>query len=153
MNSVADQITEDMKTAMKAGDKARLNVLRNLKSALKNTAIEKGGADAVLDEAEVMAVLRKQIKQRQDSAASYREGGREDLAATEEAEVEVLSGYLPAPLSEEEVLRLVDEAVAEIGASTMKDMGKVMALLQERTGGRADNKTLSTVVRGRLAGQ
>ena len=153
MSVVADQITEDMKTAMKAGDKARLNVLRNLRAALKNAAIEKGGADAELDETEVMAVLRKQIKQRQDSVVSYRGGGREDLAATEEAEVEVLSAYLPAPLSEDEMIRLVDEAVAGTGAASMQDMGKVMALLQETTGGRADNKSLSTAVRARLAGQ
>jgi uncharacterized protein YqeY len=81
MTNVADQINEDMKTAMKAGDKPRLNVLRNLRAALKNAAIEKAGADAVLDDPEVMAVLRKQIKQRQDSASSFRDGGRVDLHA------------------------------------------------------------------------
>ena len=150
MSALADQITDDMKSAMKAGEKARLNVLRNLRAALKNSAIEKGGADAVLDDAEVLAVIRKQIKQRQDSVASYRDGGREDLAATESAEAEVLAAYLPAPLSDREIAELVDQAIADTGAGSMKDMGKVMALLQERTEGRADNRTLSTAVRSRL---
>lgn len=152
MSALADQITEDMKSAMKAADKPRLNVLRNLRAAIKNAAIEKGGADAVLDDTEVLAVIRKQIKQRQDSATSYRDGGREDLAATETAEAEVLSDYLPAALSEAEIAGLIDQAIADSGAASMKDMGKVMALLQQRCQGRADNKTLSNAVRARLAG-
>ncbi len=135
-----------MKTAMKSKDKVALNAIRQLKSAIKNAAIEKGGADAILDDAEVMAVIRKQIKQRQDSITQYVENDRPELAEVEKAEVAVLENYLPAPLSQAEIEALVAEAVAETGASSRADMGKVMGLMQKKTEGKADGKTISQAV-------
>ncbi len=144
--SIQDTLTSDMKTAMKAKDKVALGTIRNLKSAIKNTAIDKGGADAVLDDAEVMTVIRKQIKQRQDSITQYNENGRPELAEIEQAEVAVLENYLPTPLTEEEVATLVAEAITETGASSRADMGKVMGIMQKKVDGKADGKTISQAV-------
>jgi uncharacterized protein YqeY len=151
MNSFAAQIQEDLKTAMKARDSERLAVIRALKTALTNAAIEKGGLGTELDDAEAMAVVRKQLKQRQDSASQFKEAGRGELAAKEEAEIAILEAYLPAPLSAEEITALVDAAVAETGAAAKADMGQVMKLVQERAAGRADGRTLSQEVAKRLA--
>ena len=131
---------------MKARDTVSLNTLRALKSALKNAAIEKGGADAELEEAEVVGIIRKQVKQRRDSIEQFEKAGRQELADNEQAEITILEKFLPAGLSGEELAALVAAAVAETGASTRADMGKVMKLLQERTAGRADGKTLSQEV-------
>ena len=150
MSKLAEQIMTDIKDAMKAKDQVALPVLRSLKSAAQMATIEKYGADGELGEGEFLAVVRKQIKQRQDSVASFREGGREELAAKEEAEIEILQKYLPEPLSEEEVGKLVDEAIAEVGATSKKEMGQVMKLLQERAAGRADGKLLSQLVGKKL---
>ncbi len=127
-----------------------LAALRALKSALKNAAIEKGGAEAELTEAESVAVIRKQVKQRLDSIEQYQQAGRSELAAKEQAEIEILERYLPAPLSGTEIAAMVDDAVAETAASSKADMGKVMKILQERAAGRADGKTLSQAVMRRL---
>lgn len=151
MSSLAAQLPEDLKAAMKAKDSERLTVLRALKTALTNAAIEKGGMGTELEPNEELNVVRKQIKQRQDSFEQFQKAGRDELAAKEAAEIKILEGYLPAPLSPEEISKLVDEAVAETGASSRADMGKVMKLLQERSGGRADGKTLSAEVAKRLA--
>lgn len=144
------QIDDDIKTAMKARETERLAVLRMLKSALKNAAIEKGGADAQLDDAEASAVIRKQVKQRQDSIASFEKGNRPELAAKEKAELEVLAGYLPKALSEEEVEALVDDAIAEAGATSKAEMGAVMKIAQAKAAGRADGRTLSGIVARKL---
>ena len=144
--SINESLMTDMKTAMKSKDKVALNAIRQLKSAIKNAAIEKGGADAILNDAEVMAVIRKQIKQRQDSITQYVENDRPELAEVEKAEVVVLENYLPAPLSQAEIEALVAEAVAETGASSRADMGKVMGLMQKKTEGKADGKTISQAV-------
>jgi len=140
---------EDLKTAMRAKDSDTLSVLRGLKSAMKNAAIEKGGADAELDEVEALAVVRKQVKQCQDSAEAFK-GERPELEAKELAEIEVLGKYLPAALSADALAALVDEAIAESGASTKKDMGKVMGVLQAKVAGRADNKAISQAVMAKL---
>jgi uncharacterized protein len=144
-------LAEDLKTAMKSRDAAALNVLRALKTALTNAAIEKGGAGAELDDAEALAVVRKQVKQRADSAAGFRAGGREDLAATEEAEAKLLENYLPQALSEAEVAALVEQAVAATGAAGKAQMGAVMKAVTALAAGRADGRTLSAAVARRLA--
>ena len=127
-----------------------LNTIRMLKSAIKNAAIEKGGADAELNDAEVTSVIRKEVKKRQDSIEQYESAGREELADQEKAEINVLEGYLPEPLSEKEMTEIIDEAIAEVGATSRKEMGQVMKLVQERTAGRADGKTLSQAVMAKL---
>lgn len=131
---------------MKAKDTVALTTLRALKSAIKNAAIEKGGADAELDEAESIAIIRKQIKQRQDSITQFTEAGRAELAENEQAEIAVLDRYLPTPLTEDEIATLVTESITEAGASSKADMGKVMKLAQEKAAGRADGKVLSSLV-------
>lgn len=150
MSSLTQRITTDIKEAMKNKDQAALNVIRSLKSALQMATIEKYGAAGELDDAEAVAVIRKAIKQRQDSVASFETGGRPELAETEKAEIAVLERYLPAALSEEEIQKMVNDAIAETGATTRKDMGGVMKLLQERIAGRADNKIVSQLVGERL---
>jgi uncharacterized protein YqeY len=151
MSTFSQRLTEDMKTAMKARDSVRLNVVRNLKSALKYAAIEKLGADGELDGVEALAVVRKEIKKRQDSIESYESAGRAELADGEKAEVAVLESYLPTSMSADELVALVEAVIAETEASSKKDMGRVMKLLQERAAGRADNKALSQEVAKRLA--
>ena len=151
MSDLSQQINDDLKNAMREKNAVALTVLRALKSAIKYAAIEQGGADAELDDTAAIAVIRKQIKQRQDSIESFTQGGRDDLIAIEKAELEVLEKYLPAGLSDDEIATLVDQAIAETGAESRKDMGGVMKILQERTAGRADNKTLSQLVMSKLS--
>jgi uncharacterized protein len=148
---LSSQITEDLKAAMKAKDTTALNVIRALKSALKYAAIEKQGADGELDDAEALQVVRREIKKRQDSVASYEQAARGDLAAVERAEMAVLEKYLPAALPAAELEALVAAVIAELGAASRKDMGAVMKILQERAAGRADNRALSAEVAKRLA--
>lgn len=150
MSELSQQITEDMKTAMRAKDTTALNTIRMLKSSIKNAAIEKGGADAELDDAEIATVIRKEVKKRQDSIEQYEAAGRDELADQEKAEIEVLNRYLPEPLSEEAIAEIVDAAIAEVGATSRKEMGQVMKIVQEKTAGRADGKTLSQAVMAKL---
>ena len=150
MSTISASIVEDMKTAMRAKDSVALNVVRALKSAIKYAAIEKHGADADLDDQDAIVVVRREIKKRQDSIASYESANRQDLADTEKAEIAVLEKYLPAAMNADELIKLVETVIAETGATSKKDMGKVMKILQERTAGAADNKTLSTEVSKRL---
>jgi len=145
-----EQIDNDLKEAMKARQVAKLAVLRMLKAALKNAAIEKGGADAMLDDAEAIAVVRKQVKQRQDSVEGFEKGGRPELASKETAEIEVLNHYLPKQLSAGELSALVKEAITEAGATTKAQMGAVMKIAQAKAAGRADGKTLSQEVQKML---
>lgn len=150
MSSLTARVAEDIKTAMKAKDTVALNVVRSLKSAMKYAAIEKLGAEGELEDADAIVVVRREIKKRQDSVEQYEKGGRADLAATEKAEIEVLEKYLPASMSGDELSKLVEGAIAETGATTKKDMGKVMKLVTERAAGRADGKTISSEVGKRL---
>lgn len=145
------QVDNDIKDAMRARETTKLNALRMLKSALKNSAIEKGGAEAVLDDVEASAIIRKQIKQRQDSIEGFEKGGRPELAANEKAEIEILSAYLPKGLSAEELAALVQEAVAEAGATTKQQMGAVMKIATAKAAGRADGRALSAEVQKQLA--
>jgi len=147
----SERIDHDLKEAMKARQADRLAVLRMLKSALKNTAIEKGGADAVLDDAEATAVVRKQVKQRQDSVEGFEKGGRLELAAKEKAEIEVLNAYLPKQLSPEELAGLVKDSIAEAGATSKAQMGAVMKIAATKAAGRADGRALSQEVQKQLS--
>ena len=151
MSELSQQITEDMKTAMREKNTLALGTIRMLKSAIKNAAIEKGGADAELSDAEVITVIRREVKKRQDSIEQYTTAGRLELVEQENAEMAVLNGYLPEPLSAEKLEEIITAAIAEVGATSRKDMGQVMKLVQERTEGRADGKTLSQAVMAKLA--
>lgn len=151
MSSVTEQITADIKTAMRERHKVALNTLRALKSAITNAAIEKGGAGTELADNEVVNVIRKQIKQRQDSISQFESAGRSELADNEKAEVAVLEIYLPTAMTQDEIVAAVESAIAESGAESKRDMGKVMKILQEKTGGRADGKLLSQEVMKRLS--
>ena len=132
--SLQAQIDNDIKQAMKERQMERLTVLRNLKSALKNAAIEAGGLDVILEDAAALQVVRKEAKKLQDAIAQYESGGRPELAAKEQSELEVVRGYLPQPLSEDEVRVLVAACVAEVGATGRAQMGAVMKLATERAG-------------------
>ena len=149
--TIPEQVDQDLKEAMKAREADRLSVLRMLKAAIKNAAIEKGGQAGVLDDTEATAVIRKQVKQRQDSIATFEKGNRPELAAKEQAEIVTLEKYLPQALGPEELGRLVDEAIAEVGATGKAQMGAVMKALGPKVAGRADGKTLSQEVQRRLA--
>ncbi len=148
---LAQQIDADLKDAMRARDAAKLGVLRMLKSALKYAAIEKAGAEGELDDAEATQVIRKQVKQRQDSIESFEKGGRAELAEKEKSELAILTTYLPAAMGAEELTRLVQEAIAETGATGRAQMGAVMKALSPKVAGRADGKTLSQEVQRQLA--
>ena len=144
--TLQSQVDNDIKDAMRARETVRLNALRMLKSAMKNAAIEKGGAESTLDDAEASAVIRKQIKQRHDAIEGFEKGDRPELAATERAEIEVLSAYLPAALSTDEVTTLAREAITEAGATSKQQMGAVMKIATAKAAGRVDGKTLSQAV-------
>ena len=144
------RIDNDLKEAMKAKQAERLAVLRMLKAALKNTAIEKGGVAFVLSETDALTVVRKELKKRQDSIESFTKGGRPELAAKETAEAEILTAYLPQPLSQDELRQLVAQCIAESGATSKAQMGAVMKLAVERAAGRADGKALSAAVAAQL---
>ena len=144
--SLLSQLDNDIKDAMRARAADRLLVLRGLKSAMKATAMEKGIADEAVDDAMAMAIIRKELKKRQDSIESFEKGGRADLVAKERSEAEVLSAYLPKALSQEEIEALVRAVIAELGATSKAQMGAVMKAAGERAAGRADGRTLSAVV-------
>ena len=145
--SLKDQITEDMKTAMKAGDKDRLKVVRLVRAAIKQVEVDKR---TELDDAGVLAVLTKMVKQRRDSVEQFEKGNREDLAAVERAEIAVLQGYLPEQLSAEELAAMVDDVIAATGAEGIRDMGKVMGQIKAKAAGRADMGAVSATVKERL---
>ena len=149
--TLAQRIDSDLKDAMRAKDATRLGVLRKLKSALKYAAIEKSGAEGELDEAEATQVIRKQVKQRQDSIESFEKGGRAELAEKEKNELAILNSYLPAAMDAEDLSRIVRETIAEVGATSRAQMGAVMKALGPKVAGRADGKTLSQEVQRQLA--
>lgn len=147
--TLKDTLTADMKTALKAGDKPRLGVLRMALAAVKQQEVD---GRKTLDDAEITAVIDKMVKQRRDSVKQFRGGGREDLAEREAAEIAVLEHYLPEQLDETEIAGLIDEAIAATGAQSMRDMGKVMGELRPKVQGRADMSAVSARVKERLAG-
>ena len=149
--SLVTEIDVEIKKAMIARAAERLSVLRMLKSSLKYAAIEKGGADSVPTDADVIAVVRKEAKKREDSIASFEQAGRTDLADKEKQELEILKTFLPAPMSPEKLEALVREAIQETGATGKAQMGQVMKAAQAKAAGQVDGKTLSQLVQRLLA--
>lgn len=153
--SLKQRIEDDLKTALKKGDKERLGCLRMVKAKVQEKQVElrgKEGKDATLTDEQVVQVVSAYAKQRRDSIDSYEKGGRDDLAAKERSELALLTDYLPQQMSEEEVAKIVDEAVAESGATQPKDMGAVMKLVMPKVKGRADGKLVNELVKSRLQG-
>jgi uncharacterized protein len=147
--NLKEQIVADVTVAMKAKDAARTSTLRMLKAAIVNRQIEKGGE---LDEEELMKLLRSQVKQRRDSVEQYEKGGRQDLVDKELAEIAVIEGYLPQAASQEEIDKAVTAAIAETGATSMKEMGAVMKAVMPRLAGKnADGRAVSETVKKKLA--
>ena len=132
-------------------DSVTLGALRSLKAALQNAQVAKGNAQEQLSETEAQNVVRKQIKQREDAIAMYEQAGRPELAEKEQAEIKALAAFLPAEMSEAEVLPILESVIAELGATSKKDMGRVMKEMQARTAGAAPGKLLSRLVGARLA--
>jgi uncharacterized protein len=148
--TLAQRVDEDLKQAMREKNATKLGVLRMLKSALKYSAIEKSGAAGELNDTEAAQVIRKQVKQRQDSIESFEKGCRAELAAKEKNELSILQSYLPQPMTAEEIAKVVRETIAEVGATSRAQMGAVMKALQSKAAGRADGKTLSQEVQKQL---
>ena len=145
--SLKERITQDMKDAMRSGDKERLGNIRMLQAAIKQREVDER---IMLDDTQVLAVVEKMIKQRKEAIAQFEAGGRADLAAKEKTEIELLQAYMPEQLSSAEVAALVATAIAETAASTIKDMGKVMALVKTRAAGRADMAAVSAIIKAKL---
>ena len=143
------QLTDDMKTAMKSGDKHRLGVIRLMLAAIKQREVDER---IELDDTQTLAVLEKMLKQRKDSVSQYDAAGRTDLADVERAEMGVIEGYLPAKLSEAEIDALIDAAIAQTGASSARDMGKVVGVVKQQAAGRADMAQVSSRIKARLGG-
>jgi len=144
-----DKITDEIKTAMKARDKVSLETLRAIKKELLELRSAKGSSGEVSEE-DAIKIMQKMVKQRHDVAAIYEQQGRVELAEKELGEIEVLSRFLPEPLTTEEIEAAVKEVIAQVGATSMKDMGKVMGLASKKLSGRADGKEISTIVRSLL---
>jgi len=147
-----DQINESVKTAMKAQDKPRLSALRLMNAAIQNATIEAERAGKTLAEDDLLGLLQKMIKQRQESVEIYEKGGRKELADQERGEIEVIKGFLPQQMSEAEAKAAIAAVIKDTGAAGMKDMGKVMAALKERHAGKMDFGKASGLVKGLLAG-
>jgi uncharacterized protein YqeY len=147
--ALKDRVTEDMKTAMRAGDKERLAAVRLLLAAIKQREVDER---IELTDADVLAIIDKMMKQRRDSIAQFEAGKRDDLAAAERAEIAVLEGYMPARLSDAEIDALIGDAIAASGASGLAAMGKVMTLLKPKLAGRADMGAVSARIKAKLAG-
>ena len=146
--TLKERITEDMKAAMRASEKERLSTIRMVQAAIKQREVDER---IVLDDAQVIAVLEKMVKQRRESVAAFEQGGRQDLAAREHAEIALLQVYLPTQLSAAEVDALINEAIAATGAASVKDMGKVMAAVKAKAAGRADMGAVSARIKAALS--
>jgi uncharacterized protein YqeY len=146
--SLKERIQEDMKAAMRAGEKDRLGTIRLILAAVKQREVDER---ITLDDAQVLSVLDKMGKQRRESIAQFQAGGRADLVAKENAELTIITAYMPAPLSEAELDSLINEAVAQSGAATIKDMGKVMGIIKAKAQGRADMAAVGTRIKARLS--
>jgi uncharacterized protein YqeY len=147
--SLKERITEDMKAAMRAKDAERLGTIRMITSAIKQREVDERIS---LDDSQVLAIIEKMIKMRKESAAQFLSGAREDLAAKENKEIELLQGYLPTQLTDDEVDALIQQAIADTGAESIKDMGKVMAILKQNAQGRTDMAAASARLKDRLGG-
>jgi uncharacterized protein YqeY len=152
---IKDKLMDDLKGSMKSGDKLRTDCLRMLRSKVLEREVAlrpKKGADYALEDDEALQVISTYAKQRKDSIESYRQGGREDLAAKEEAELQIIEEYLPKQMSAEELRPIIEEVIAESGASSPRDMGQVMKGVLARVRGAADGKLVSQIVREKLGG-
>lgn len=147
--SLKIQLTDDMKAAMKAGEKARLGVIRLINAAIKQKEVDER---VELDDAAVLAVLEKMVKQRRDSISQYDAAGREDLSAIERDEMAIIEHYLPAKMGEAEIAAAIDAAIAQTGATGAADMGKLMGVLKPQLAGKADMSEVSRLVKQKLAG-
>ena len=147
--TLKERITEDMKTAMRSGEKDRLAVIRLLQAAIKQIEVDER---ITLDDARVTSVLEKMIKQRKESIVAFEKGARADLVAKETAEIAVLQPYLPAPLSESDIDALIAEAIASTGAASIKDMGKVMGVVKAKAAGKADMGAVGARIKAKLGG-
>ncbi|HEY7641213.1 MAG TPA: GatB/YqeY domain-containing protein [Steroidobacteraceae bacterium] len=145
--SLKDRVTEDMKAAMRAKDSERLGTIRMITAAIKQREVDER---ITLDDTQVLSVIEKMIKTRKESVVQFKSGGREDLVARETREIELLQGYLPSQLSESEVDALIREAIAESGATSIKEMGKAMALLKQKAQGRTDMAAASAKLKAKL---
>jgi len=145
--SLKERVQEDMKSAMRAGDKERLGTVRLILAGIKQREVDER---ILLDDVQVLAVLEKMVKQRRESIAQFEAGGRADLVAKETAELAVISAYLPSPLSESELDALIQAAIAESGAASIKDMGKVMGIIKSKAQGRADMAAVGARIKARL---
>jgi uncharacterized protein len=147
--ALKERITEDMKTAMRAGEKERLTTIRLILSGIKQREVDER---ITLDDSQVLAVVEKMIKQRKEAITQFEAGGRADLVAKESAEIVILQTYLPEQLSDAELDKLIAEAIASTGASTIKDMGKVMGVVKGKAQGRADMAVVGTRIKQKLNG-
>jgi len=147
MTSLKDRITEDMKTAMRAGDKSRLGAIRMVLAAIKQKEVDERIS---VDDESVLVILEKMLKQRRESLSQFTDAGRKDLADREQEEIDVISVYMPEPLDEAALDALIAEAISESGAESMRDMGKVMAIVKSRAQGRADMSAVSARVKASL---
>jgi uncharacterized protein YqeY len=145
--SLKDQLTDDMKAAMKGGDKERLRVIRLVLADIKRVEVD---TRKDLDDATLLGIVEKAVKQRRDSVEQFTRGGRDDLAASEQAEIEILETYLPEQLSDTEIDALVDAVIAATGAESIRDMGKVMAAVKSKAAGKADMGAVSSRVKAKL---
>ena len=149
MSTLKERITEDMKAAMRSGEKERLGVIRMITAAIKQREVDERIS---LDDAQVLSVLEKMIKQRKESVEQFKAGNRQDLADKEAAEITLVQGYMPSQLSAAELDALINEAVAATGASSIKDMGKVMSLIKAKAQGRADMGAVGAKIKAKLGG-
>jgi uncharacterized protein YqeY len=149
LSDLKGRITEDMKAAMRSGEKERLGVIRMITAAIKQREVDER---ITLDDAQVLSVLEKMVKQRKESVAQFQAGNRPDLADKENAEITLLQGYLPAQLSDTDIDGLIGEAIAATGASTVKDMGKVMGIIKGKAQGRADMAVVGAKIKAKLGG-
>jgi uncharacterized protein YqeY len=147
--TLKERITEEMKAAMRAGEKERLAGIRMIQAAIKQREVDER---IQLDDAQVLSIIEKMIKQRREAITQFEAGGRADLVAKETAEIVQLQAYMPAQLSADELAALIGAAIAETGAASIKDMGKVMALVKSRAAGRADMGAVGALIKARLAG-
>lgn len=147
--SILDQLTQDMKEAMKAKESERLSTIRLMRNELKNASINQGKE---LDKDDEIAVLSSAAKRRRESIQAYTDAGRDDLAEKEQRELEIIQSYLPQPLSSQELDSIVENAISESGAESVRDLGKVMPLVMKQVKGRADGKQVNQLVRDKLSG-
>jgi len=148
VSALKKRITEDMKAAMRAKDKARLSVIRMTLAAIKQREVDER---IELDDSQVTAIIDKMIKQRRDSVAQFQDAGRDELAAIETAEIAVLQDYMPPAMSDDDIAAAIDKAIADTGASSIKDMGKLMGVLKPLLQGRADLGAVSGTIKQKLA--